>query len=357
MKKIILALSLGMFTMGFSQNYPYGNQNNNGWPDNGYGYYGDNEDRYYFPDDYYYEYPDDYYSDDYYESYYNDYRRSISMVNWNRFFYEFGLSNYQINMILDLNRQFSSYSIWNSYYRMNPNRWYYDRFYALERILGPRIFVIFQNRYYNGYSPVVYYTNYWRDYYRPRYRVAPIYRNININVYHVDRYAYHQNVGNQYGWNQPRNPHNPGGLREGDNSNPRNFGTLNQGNRSEVRSENSGIRNSAPRENGNIRNTPRTGGFENPRTQENSGNQFPDYGERNRGMRNASPRTEGGNFGNTRSEDGGFQNRESRGESGMRNSSPRMNSGGFQQRNESRGGATESRSSGRSGGMRFTSTP
>lgn len=152
MKKLILALALGIFSLGFSQNYPNNNgYGNNGWPENGY--YGDEEDSYYFPDDYYYEYPNDYYSDDYYESYYNDYRRSISMVNWDRLFYEFGLTNYQINMIIDLNRQFGSYNVWNNYYRMNPNRWYYDRFYALQRILGVRVFVVFQNRYYNGYSP------------------------------------------------------------------------------------------------------------------------------------------------------------------------------------------------------------
>ena len=70
-------------------------------------------------DDYYYEYPNDYYGDDYYQSYYNDYRRSISMINWQRFFMQYRLTNWQVNMIMDLNRQFDSYNVWSSYYRMN----------------------------------------------------------------------------------------------------------------------------------------------------------------------------------------------------------------------------------------------
>ena len=199
MRNLLLGMLVFMGTLLSAQYYP-----NNGWGDND-NYYGDDQDEYFFPEDYYYEYPNDYYADNYYQDYYSDYQRSINMVNWTRFFREFALTAYQINMIMDLNRQFTSYHIWNNYYRVNPVRWYYDRFYALERILGPRIFVVFQNRYYNGYSPVVYYNNRCHNYYRPRYVVRPRYANININIYRVNRYDYHQSVGRNYGWNQTRN--------------------------------------------------------------------------------------------------------------------------------------------------------
>lgn len=157
------------------------------------GYYDEYDDEFYFPDDYYFEYPSDYYTQDFYRSYYDDYRRSIYDVNWNRFFSTYRLSPRQIREIMMLNDQFSSFSAWNSFYRYNPDRWYYDRFYSLERILGPRIFVIFQNHYYNGYNPVVYYQNYRRQHYAPRVYVIPRYRNINVNRYRVDRVQYHQN--------------------------------------------------------------------------------------------------------------------------------------------------------------------
>ena len=211
MKKIFFGLTLVFATMFSAQYYP-----NNGWGNDGYsnnGNYGNEDDEYYFPDDYYYEYPNDYYGDDYYQSYYNDYRRSISMINWQRFFMQYRLTNWQVNMIMDLNRQFDSYNVWSSYYRMNPNRWYYDRFYALERILGPRVFIVFQNNYYDGYSPVVYYTNRCNNFYRPRYHIAPRYASVNINIFKMNRYDYHKNVGKNYGWNQPRNSHNPGGFK------------------------------------------------------------------------------------------------------------------------------------------------
>lgn len=323
MKKLILFLALGVFGLANSQYYP--NNGNNGWPDNGY--YSDDDDRYYFPDDYYYEYPSDYYSDDYYESYYNDYRRSISMVNWDRFFYEYGLTPYQIEMIMDLNRQFSSYSVWNGYYRMNPNRWYYDRFFALERILGPRIFIVFQNRYYNGYSPVVYYTNHWRDYYRPRWRAAPMYRNVNINIYRIDRNVYHQQVGNQYGWNQPRNTNNPGGFREGNYTNPSNIG----GERNQAVRRNEGMRSNVPssRENSGMRSSV-------PRTEQNARTQAPRTAQQprreNSGSRTAVP------------------NMRSSGSSQGQRTAPQRTEG------IKRNNSSENRSSGRNSGIRLTST-
>lgn len=225
MKNIILTLGIGWLATScimYSEPSASGNRvyrdggytNNSQW-NSGY------NDNYYFPDDYYYEYPNDYYRDDYYQSFYNDYHQSIAMVNWNSFFREMSLTQIQINAILDLNNQFATFGVWNNYYRMNPNRWYYDRFYALERILGSRVYAVYINRYYRGVSPVTFYVNYWQTHYRPRYYnyyVVPQYRNVNINNYRVDRDVYHRNVGTNYGWNQPRtNSYNPGGFKENNN--------------------------------------------------------------------------------------------------------------------------------------------
>lgn len=187
MKKIFLGLAFGLGVLTSAQQYP-----NNGWGDDGYyqndnGYYSDEDDRNYFPDDYYYNYPQDYYPSDYYQSYYNDYRNSIVNIDWNGFFIQNRLSRWQVDQIIRLNNLYASFSAWNNFYRYNPDRWYYDRFYALERIMGPRVFVVFQNNYYRGASPVIYFQNYRRTYYAPRYAVMPRYRNVNINIYRVDR--------------------------------------------------------------------------------------------------------------------------------------------------------------------------
>lgn len=222
MKKLFLSIALGIAALGFSQYYPdYGNYPNNNYPNQG-GYYGN--DSYNYPEDYYYEYPQDYYDDGYYNSYYNDYRNSIVNVNWDRFFMEFRLNHGQIQAIIGLNNRFSNFGQWNSYYRRNPDRWYYDRYYALERILGPRIYVIFQQRFYRGYSPVVYYQNYRRTYYVPRYVVRPMYRHIDRSHYRVN--GFRGNSGNHYGYgnggynnhdnrqrNYPQNQNNPYGFR------------------------------------------------------------------------------------------------------------------------------------------------
>ncbi|MCS4305259.1 hypothetical protein [Chryseobacterium sp. BIGb0232] len=187
MKKIFLGLAFGLGVLTSAQQYP-----NNGWGDDGYyqngnGYYGDEDDRNYFPDDYYYNYPQDYYPSDYYQSYYNDYRTSIVNIDWNGFFIQNRLTRWQVDQIMRLNNLYASFSTWDNFYRYNPDRWYYDRFYALERIMGPRVFVVFQNNYYRGANPVIYFQNYRRSYYMPRYTVMPRYRNVNINIYRVDR--------------------------------------------------------------------------------------------------------------------------------------------------------------------------
>lgn len=245
MKKLLFGLSVCFATLLSAQNYPnngWGNGNNNDYS------YNNNDDDYYFPDDYYYDYPSDYYADDYYQGFYNDYRQSLDMINWNRFFRQNRLNRQQIALIIDLNNQFSSYNVWNSYYRSNPQRWYYDRYYALERILGPSVYVIFQNNYYNGYAPVAYYNHRCESYYRPRYYVRPAYVNININHYKINRHQYAQSVGNNYGWNQPRNVSNSfieDGKRNGNykSDNSANNGFKTSGSRSN--STESGVRNSS----------------------------------------------------------------------------------------------------------------
>ncbi len=198
MKRFILGLAVLFSVMSFAQ---YSNGGSY-WGDDTYHY---EDDGYYFPEEYYYEYPMDYYSNSYYRDFYRDYRRSISMVDWNYFFYRYNLSPHQIRLILDLNSQFDSYYVWESYYRMNPVRWYYDRFYALEHILGTRLYIIFQNNYYRGIRPVVYYTNRCHHFYDRRYRVRRRYRRYNRDLFRVDRHRYHQNTGRRYGWRQSQN--------------------------------------------------------------------------------------------------------------------------------------------------------
>ena len=278
MKKLLLGLSVFFATLISAQYYPdsYPKQNN--------GYYNDYDDEFYFPDDYYYEYPSDYYRNDLYTSYYNDYQRSIYDVNWNRFFSMYRLSPWQIQQIMMLNDQFPSYASWNSYYRYNPDRWYYDRFYALERILGPRVFVVFQNNYYNGYHPVNYWQNYRRQHYVTHVYVVPRYKNINVNRYRVNRVTYHQ-------------------------SNPR---------------KNIGFQNSQRSGNGNWNTAPNSNGFRNDGSSNN--------GARDNGFRNGSdvpvrtaPRTSTG--GNRNSEirpqvETPFKNNGFRDNSGSQNTTP-----------------------------------
>lgn len=290
MKKILLGLSVFFVTLSSAQNYPDYYPSNTTNSD----YYGDAEDAYYFPDDYYYDYPSDYYTNDFYQNSYSDYRRSIENVNWGRFFSTYRLAPWQVQQIMILNNMYPSYSSWDFDYRFNPDRWYYDRFYALERILGPQIFVIYQNNYYQGYSPVVYYQNYRRQHYVTNIYVVPRYRNINVRKYRIDRTQYHQaNPRNNFGFRDtPRNGNgnwnssSANGFRESDmssngtksngfrnnmESTPNNGQKLNNGgfrNNSEVlstnspRPQNGGLRNnsniegqrSAPQNNGGFRN-------------------------------------------------------------------------------------------------------
>lgn len=192
-KKIILAAVFSIAGMTMSQysdneiayaNYDNGDQ---------YQYYYDD---YNYPEEYYYEYPVDYYTDGFYRGYYNDYRTAVIGINWDRFFIEFRLSPVQIREIRILNARFSNYGQWQKYYRHNPDRWYYDRFIALERILGPRIYVVFYQRYYHNYNPIVYFQNYRVKNYRPTIYVTPRYRNVDIRTFKNDKFR-HGNFGNE----------------------------------------------------------------------------------------------------------------------------------------------------------------
>lgn len=275
MKKILFGISVFLVTLSSAQNYPdyYPSGTNNN------SYYGDEEDQFYFPDDYYYDYPSDYYTNDYYQSNYNDYVRSINAVNWNSFFARYRLSPWQIQQIMMLNDHYPSYNAWNSYYRYNPDRWYYDRFYALERIMGPRVFLSFQNRYYQGYSPVIYYQNYRRQHYVTHIYVVPRYRNINVKKYRVDRNTYHQsNPRQSFGFkDSPRN----GNGNWQNNSNNSGF----RGSENSVRSNgNNGFRDGAV---SNSESTPRnqTNGFRN----NNTGNRtITPPAKNNNGFRNSN---------------------------------------------------------------------
>ncbi len=331
MKKIFLGLAFGLGVLTSAQQYP-----NNGWVDDGYyqndgGYYSDEDDRNYFPDDYYYNYPQDYYPSDYYQSYYNDYRNSIINIDWNGFFVQNRLNRWQVDQIIRLNNLYASFSVWNNFYRYNPDRWYYDRFYALERILGPRVFVVFQNNYYRGYSPIVYFQNYRRTYYVPRYAVMPRYRNVNINIYRVDRSRFRRMDNPTFDIIRRDNRADNGFRNTRTNGNSGSFRDNNNG----------GFRNS----NG--------GGFRG--NSDNGGNR--NNAENNGGFRNSN----GGGFrGN--SDNGGFRNSNGggfRGNSEVRREAPKRednggfrgnNGGGFRQRSENSAPRQENRGGG--GGFR-----
>lgn len=330
MKKILLGFALSLATLSFAQQYP-----DNGWGDNGSngnnnGYYSDQDDQNNFPNDYYYNYPQDYYPSGYYQNYYNDYRNSISNINWNVFFAQNRLNRWQIDQVLRLNNLYVGFTAWDNFYRYNPDRWYYDRFYALERILGPRVFVTFQNNYYHGSSPIGYFQNYRRTYYVPRYRVMPHYRNVNINVYRVDRAKFRGTNNPSFnivrssrednGFRGSGRDGNSGGFRSQSNNGGRdnnNSGGFRGSNSGGFRNDNNEVRNGGSngggfRSNteGNKGNDGNRGGFRNqeikresaPRREENNGGGF-----RQQRTENSTPREQNNNAGDNRG--GGFRQR------------------------------------------------
>ena len=110
MKKLITVLSLGLFTLGYSQS-----------------------------------------------EYYNDYRRSITDVNWQTVAANLLLSPQQKTDLFALNNQYSDYNTWNRAYGDNPDRWRTDRYASIERIMGPAKYEKFKNKYYKGQNPVAVY--------------------------------------------------------------------------------------------------------------------------------------------------------------------------------------------------------
>ncbi|ANF50162.1 hypothetical protein A0O34_06400 [Chryseobacterium glaciei] len=362
MKKIFLGFALSLATLSFAQQYPnngYGNGNdgyNNGYGNNGYennnygsndGYYSNEDDQNYFPDDYYYNYPQDYYPTDYYQNNYNDYRSSIVNVNWNVFFNQNRLNRWQIDQILRLNNLYVSFSTWDNYYRYNPDRWYYDRFYALQRIMGPQIFVSFQNNYYRGASPVVYFQTYRRTHYASICRPMPRYRNVNINIYRVDRAKFRGNNNPSFNIARTSQREN-NGFRGGSGRDNNNSGFHNRPNNNSGGFRGSG--NNGTRNNGGFRaGTENTGGTRNTGGFRNDVRTEPSAPRENTG----GFRGNAGNSGGNRSS-GGFRT-ETRRES----SAPRESNGGFrQQRSESsapRQGNNGGGNRSASGGFRLTS--
>lgn len=333
MKKILLGLSVFFATLSSAQNYPDYYPSNTTNSD----YYGDAEDAYYFPDDYYYDYPSDYYTNDFYQNSYSDYRRSIENVNWGRFFSTYRLAPWQVQQIMILNNMYPSYSSWDFDYRFNPDRWYYDRFYALERILGPQIFVIYQNNYYQGYSPVVYYQNYRRQHYVTNIYVVPRYRNINVRKYRIDRTQYHQtNPRNNFGFRDtPRNgngnwnSNSANGFRESDMSSN---GTKSNGFRNNMEST---PNNGQKLNNGGFRNNSEVPSTNSPRPQ-------------NGGLRNNS-NTEGQR--SAPQNNGGFRNNDN----GAKTITPPQRIQNNSDQKSSNPGSLKPSTSNRNSGMRFTS--
>ncbi|AZA93456.1 Uncharacterised protein [Chryseobacterium nakagawai] len=116
MKKLLIVAALGVFTLGFSQNY------------------------------------------------YNDYRGSVSSINWGQVAIFLGLNRSQINQMTVLNNRYPDYNSWNHVYAKEPNRWYNDRYYEIERIMTPEQYKKFYSRYYNGQNPRLKYDNDYRRY-------------------------------------------------------------------------------------------------------------------------------------------------------------------------------------------------
>ncbi|RKT01886.1 hypothetical protein BCF58_1112 [Chryseobacterium defluvii] len=89
--------------------------------------------------------------------YYNDYKRSIADVNWTTVATDLVLSAIQVKQLNTLNSRYSDYNTWLRVYGDNPDRWRTDRYYEIERILGPQKYLKFKNKYYKGKNPVAVY--------------------------------------------------------------------------------------------------------------------------------------------------------------------------------------------------------
>nr|WP_315030022.1 hypothetical protein [uncultured Chryseobacterium sp.] len=138
MKKLLIVAALGVFTLGFSQNY------------------------------------------------YNDYRGSVSSINWGQVAIFLGLNNNQIAQLNVLNNRYPDYNSWNRVYAKAPNRWYTDRYYAMERIMTAEQYKKFYSRYYRGQNPRLKYDNDYRGYHE---RLKMAHGNGNrFNDHHDERH-------------------------------------------------------------------------------------------------------------------------------------------------------------------------
>lgn len=113
MKKLFLAVAIGVFSLGYSQS-----------------------------------------------GYYDDYRSSVNSFDWGGAIAQLlGLNNNQVSQLTVLNNRYPDYNSWNSAYGNNPNRWYQDRYASMQRIMTPAQYKKFYNTYYKGQNPVYYYGN------------------------------------------------------------------------------------------------------------------------------------------------------------------------------------------------------
>ena len=90
-------------------------------------------------------------------AYYDDYRSSITGIDWADAAAYLLLTPAQINSINALNSRYADYNAWNAYYGNNPDRWSEDRYRQMRGIMTPDQYAKFRNRYYKGQDPVTYY--------------------------------------------------------------------------------------------------------------------------------------------------------------------------------------------------------
>ena len=145
MKKLITILTLGIFSLGYSQS-----------------------------------------------DYYNDYRRSITDVNWQTVAANLLLSPQQKSDLFALNNQYSDYDSWNRIYGHNPDQWRTDRYASIERIMGPSKYEKFKNKYYKGKNPVAVYNrnknNYKSNQVKKYNAIQSKKRNNGVNTKSMNEY-------------------------------------------------------------------------------------------------------------------------------------------------------------------------
>lgn len=78
-------------------------------------------------------------------------------MNWQTLVAELLLTLQQKDQLFALNSRYPTYDSWNTRYVNNPDRWRTDRYYEIERILGPTKYTKFKNKYYKGQNPVAVY--------------------------------------------------------------------------------------------------------------------------------------------------------------------------------------------------------